>query len=195
MPPKLPIEITYRGIRSNPTLNERIHHMVESKLVPVCDHINRCDVAIEKAGHLPRDGKSRFRVRLSITVPPSHNLVVDRMPLNGDSGDELLNTLQDAFRAARRRLKKVTELQRRHVKPHPQQEVQGIVRQLDGDWGEIETSHGEWLPFHVNAVLEASRAALRPGAGVTFTTQEDEGDWRASTVRVVDGRGSQSMGS
>lgn len=189
MPTKLPIEITYRGMRNSQVMNARIHQMVESKLLPVCGHINRCDVTIEKAGHQPSEGKGQFRVQLAITVPPSHDVVVSRTPSGDGSGDELLSTVQDAFRAARRRLKKMTEMQRRQVKSHPEQQVHGVVRALDGDEGEIETAQGEWLPFHINAVPRPDRESLKPGAGVTYTTKADEGGWRASTVRVIDGRG------
>jgi hypothetical protein len=188
MPTKLPIGITYRGVRSSKSLSERVQRMVESKLVPVCDHINRCDIAIERVVRRPHDSKSGYRVRLGITVPPSHRIVVTRMPQRGDDNEELLSTLQDAFRAAKRRLKKMSELQRRHVKSHPEQQVNGIVRKISGSQGEIETRLGETLPFHLNAVIGTDPLSLRPGNGVSFTTTDDELGWRATSVRVLDSR-------
>ncbi len=113
----LPIEVTYRGVRSSPSLNERIHRMVESKLAPVCHPINRCDVAIEEAVRTSPGGNRVYRVRLAVTFPPSHQVVVSRTARKGDSkgtsGAALLGALQDAFRTARRRLKKRTAQRRR----------------------------------------------------------------------------------
>ena len=192
MPPKLPIEVSYLGIRSSHIIEDRIHQLVQTKLVPVCSHLNRCDVVVEKTVDQPRGGKSLFRVRMTITVPPSHRVVVTRTLDRADTDDAVLTLVQDAVRAARRRLKKMTEMQRREVKAHPDQQIHGIVRALDGDEGEIETIGGDSLPFHLHAVRERDREHIRLGAGVTFTTKEDEQGWRASTVRVVDGRGIDS---
>ncbi|MEL6461524.1 MAG: HPF/RaiA family ribosome-associated protein [Cyanobacteria bacterium J06621_15] len=103
-------EITYRGVEKT----EAIDSLVKSKIVKLekfCDHINSCRVAIEKAHDHPSSG-SPYRVRLDVTVPPSHELAVDRSPDTGTQYEPVDAVIRHAFDSMERQLKELNERQR-----------------------------------------------------------------------------------
>ena len=72
---QLPVKITYRGLdKSDAIDNLVLEH--SARLEKFCDHINRCDVAIEQPNHGHQKGNP-YRVRIDVTVAPRHELVAD----------------------------------------------------------------------------------------------------------------------
>jgi hypothetical protein len=188
----VPVAITCRGVRKTHNIESWVDRLVHSKLEPVCDHIKRCDVAIEEPNEHPRRG-SGFRVRLKVTVPPSHEVVVSREPHEGDIHDGLYTVMQRAFAAARRKLKRLNERQKQMVKSHPRQQPEAVIRSLHTTGGLLVTRNGREIEFHHNAVVGIPHSQLRPGMTVNFEAARDgaAAGPRAATVRVIDRRGAR----
>jgi hypothetical protein len=119
-----PLEITYRDIPKVPDVDELIRRRVE-KLEEV-HHIVSCRVVLERPQRHQTSG-SPYRVRLSITVPPGHELVVRREPGEGEMHAELATVVRNAFDAARRQLRELSMKQRGHVKRHGEAEANAVV--------------------------------------------------------------------
>ena len=80
---QLPVKITYRGLEKS----EKIDNLVldyAARLEKFCDHINRCDVAIEQPNHTHHKGNP-YRCRIDVTVAPRHELVADEKQMDNGS--------------------------------------------------------------------------------------------------------------
>jgi cold shock CspA family protein/ribosome-associated translation inhibitor RaiA len=188
---QIPLEITFRGMAHSPAVEARVRELAE-RLERVCGYIGRCHVAIERPHRHPQEG-SGFRVRLDITVPPNHEIVVRREPAEGSVRDDVYVVLREAFEAARRQLAKLTDRQRGRVKVHAEQEVHAVVTRLFADHGFLMTVEGREVYFHANSVLGTGFDGLKVGAGVAFTEEPGIKGPQASSVRVLDRRGEESL--
>lgn len=83
-----------------------------ARLNKFCDHINRCDVAIEQPNHNHKKGNP-FRVRIDVTVAPGHELVAEDSETDNDSHQPLNRAVHDAFKTMERQLRDLVEKQRR----------------------------------------------------------------------------------
>jgi ribosome-associated translation inhibitor RaiA len=97
-------------------IEERVRRRAE-KLERYCDHITSCRVAIERPHRFEASGNP-YRVRIDLTVPPGHELVVRKEPGDNDGQTDLLTVVNGAFEAAERQLKALVEKQRGEVKRH-----------------------------------------------------------------------------
>ena len=122
---QVPLNITFRNVRKSPAIENLVRNQA-AKLERVCDHIVSCRIAVEKPQEHQKSGKS-FRVRIDVTVPPEHELIVTREAGEGDLHEQLPTVVRDAFGAMRRRLRKLTEKQHGDVKTHPAHQVGGLV--------------------------------------------------------------------
>jgi hypothetical protein len=79
---QLPVKISYRGLEKS----EQIDNLVfdySARLERFCDHINRCDVAIEQTNH-NHNKVNPYRFRIYVSVAPRLELVDDvRQMVNG----------------------------------------------------------------------------------------------------------------
>lgn len=114
-PMDVPLELTFRNVDKTEALESLVRQKA-AKLERVCGHLLSCRVAVEKAQH-QRAGHP-YRVRIDMTVPPGHELVVTRNPGEGRPQDELPTIIRSAFDAARRRLQKLADQQRGETKVH-----------------------------------------------------------------------------
>lgn len=112
-------EIFYHDVERTPFIDSLIHRKYLA-LYKTCDYISSCRIAIEKAQKHQRGGRP-YRVRLDITVPPGHELVVKKEQSGGDSRSQLNTIIKDAFISARRQLEALKEKQHGNVKTHAQQ--------------------------------------------------------------------------
>lgn len=113
---QLPVKITYRGIEKS----EEIDNLVldyAARLEKFCDHINRCDVAIEQPNHTHKKGNP-VRCRIDVTVPPGHELVADESQSDKEGHQPLSKVIHDAFKTMERQLRQVVDKQRHEVKTH-----------------------------------------------------------------------------
>jgi len=113
---QLPVKITYRGLEKS----EKIDNLVieyANRLEKFCDHINRCDVAIEQTNHTHQKGNP-YRCRIDVTVSRGHELIADEQQTSNGSHDPLAKVIHDAFKTMERELRRVVDKQRREVKTH-----------------------------------------------------------------------------
>ena len=185
---QIPLEITYLDVEKTDALETLIREKV-AKLEQVCNYMNSCRVGIEKTHERPKSG-SPYRVRIDITVPPSHEIVAVKNPGEGNQYDPLEAVIRSAFDAARRQLVKLTEKQRDEVKSHPEQELGAIVTKLfpEQEYGFIRAvDSDEEIYFHRNSVINNDFDRIEVGTGVRYVAlQDEEGLLRASTVQIVD---------
>jgi cold shock CspA family protein/ribosome-associated translation inhibitor RaiA len=184
---KVPLEISFKGIPNTTQIEELIRSKV-AKLERVCGYISSCRVAVEKRQEHQSIGNP-YRVRIGMTVPPGHELVVRREPSQGDMHDPLEVVLKDAFNTASRRLQKLVDLQHGQRKIHPDQQVAAIVHRLfpEQGYGFLRTvDTQEEIYFHRNSVLHNDFDRLRIGMGVRYTAEAGDKGPQATAVQVVD---------
>jgi cold shock CspA family protein len=183
---KLPLEITYRDVPKTQAIDNLVREKA-GKLEQVCNYINSCRVVIEKIHDRPSSG-SPYRVRLDITVPPSHELVADQNPGEGNQYDAVETVIRSAFDAARRQLIELVERQRNEVKKHPQQAMVAVVTKLfpEQAYGFIKTlDTGREIYFHKNSVTNHDFDRLKIGTGVQFAETLGQMGPQATTVHIV----------
>lgn len=182
---QIPLEISFRDVQKTEDIDSLIREKAK-KLEKVCDHITGCRVAIERPHNNVKTG-NKYRVRLDITVPPKHEVVVDKTPGKNDQHDSLTTVIRDAFDAARKRLQKISEIQRRETKSHPEQEVQAIVSKIypEEGYGFLQTVNGRQIYFHKNSLLNMEFEDLKVGRGASFFEEEGEKGPQASTVHII----------
>lgn len=186
----VPLEISYRNMAKSESVDRLIHDKVV-KLERVCDHISSCRVAVEKAQH--RRAGNPYRIRIDLTVPPGHEVVVTRNPGEGRAHEGLPTVVRKAFEAARRQLQDLTERQRGQVKTHPTQDANAVVLRLlrEDGYGFLKALDGRELYFHKNSVLHGNFDRLEVGTGVRMVEEMGEEGLQASTVEIVDKPGSR----
>jgi ribosome-associated translation inhibitor RaiA len=125
---QVPLKITFRNVPKTSDI-ERLINKQAAKLERVCNYIVSCRLVVEKPQQHQKSGNP-FRVRLDITVPPEHELVVIRESSEGELHERLPTVLRRAFDAMRRQVERLTQKQRKEVKSHPEQEAAGFVNRL-----------------------------------------------------------------
>jgi len=182
---KVPLDVTYRNVEKSNVLEDLISSKVE-KLEEVCDHIIGCHVAVERAHTHPSHG-SPYRVRIDLTVPPGHEVVVAKNPGEGNQYEPLESVIRDTFDAARRQLRDLNQQQNNQIKYHPEQVMGGVVTRLfpSENYGFLKTVEGQEIFFHRNSVLHNDFDDLTVGTGVQFFVTDGNKGPQASTVRIV----------
>lgn len=183
---KVQPSITYRDVPKTEAIDSLVREKIE-KLEQFCNYMNSCRVAIEKPHDHPSHG-SPYRVRLDITVPPSHEIAAVSNPNEGNQYAPLETVIRDAFDAARRQLIELVERQRDEVKEHPEQETQGIVTKLfkEDGYGFLKTvDTGREIYFHAHSVLHDDFERIEVGTGVHFAEEMGEMGPQATTVQIV----------
>jgi ribosomal subunit interface protein len=193
---KVPPEITYRGVDKTAALETLINEKI-AKLERVCDHISSCHIAIEKNQERPR-GRSPYRVRLDITVPPSHEVVAESNMGDRTQYAELDTVIRDAFDKAWRQLRDLSRQQQQYDKGqlnNGAQQVTALVTKLfpEQGYGFLKTLDGEDIHFNRDSVLHDDFDRVEIGTGVRFEAiQDDQGLLHATTVQIVDKPGTST---
>ena len=120
--------ITFRAVRHSTPI-ERLVRAQMARLERFCDHVQSCRVAIERPQRGRRTGDP-FRVRIDVTVPPRHELVVERTAPDLGPPAALEPVVRDAFRAMRQQLASLVDRQRRDTKPI----ADSMPRRSAGTW-------------------------------------------------------------
>lgn len=188
---QVPLNMTFRNVRKSADLEALIRKQAR-KLERVCSHLVSCRIAVEKPQAHQKSGNP-FRVRVDVTVPPSHELVTVRNAGEGDLHEQLPTVVRRAFDAMQRQLKKLVEKQRGDVKLHPAQELAGVVIRLfrDQGYGFIKSLDGREIYFHKDSLAAAEFDRLEIGTGVQWNEEEGDKGPQASFVKIVDKPGSQ----
>jgi cold shock CspA family protein len=192
---QIPVTMSFRNVQKTAAIEDLIRKQA-AKLERACDHIISCRIAVEKPQEHQRTGKP-FRVRIDVTVPPEHELVVTREASEGDLHQQLPTVIRDAFGAMRRQLRKLVEKQHGDIKAHPEQEIGGVIIRLfrDQGYGFIKGLDGREIYFHKNSLLGNEFNRLEVGTGVQWVEQQGDKGPQATTVRIVDKPGSRISGS
>src|SRR6266404_5933856 len=100
---QLPVKITYRGLDKSDKIDNLVLDYA-SRLEKFCDHINRCDVAIEQPNHTHHKVNT-FHVHIDVTVSRGHKLVADKKPTDNRAHEPLTKVIPDAFKTMERQLR------------------------------------------------------------------------------------------
>jgi ribosomal subunit interface protein len=180
---QLPLNITFRNMRSSPVLESHIREKVE-KLERMYEQIISCRVYVE-APHRHHQQGNIFQVRVELGVP-GDELVVSRERRNHPSHEDVYVALRDSFDALRRQLEEYVDRRRKEVKCHGVP-AHGRVIELDPTLGSgrIRTADEREVYFHRNSLIDGDFDTLRPGSEVRFSEEVGEHGPQASTVRAV----------
>ncbi len=186
---KIPPEITYSNLEKSEAIDYLVHEKI-AKLEHICNYINSCHIAIEKIHDRPRAG-SPYRVRIDLTVPPSHQLVAEKNPGEDIQYEPLEAVIRETFHTMRHQLTKITQLQRasEQANRYPEaQETTAFVTKLfrENSYGFLKTLDGREIYFHHNSILHNDFNRLEIGTGVDFSLEQGEEGPRASTLKIVD---------
>ena len=113
---KVPLEISYRNIVKNNSIESLIRSKVR-KLERIHNDIISCHTAVEKPQKDVKGG-SPYRVRISLRIPRSPEIVVTSEPGEGGSREKLDAIVRASFERMSRQLKSATELKRKEIKFH-----------------------------------------------------------------------------
>jgi len=185
----VPVTISFNHIEGTEELENLIREKAQ-KLQKVHSDISSCRITVEKPQSHISSG-SPYRVRIDMTVPPSHELISKREPGQGEMHEDISTVIRDAFQAAERQLKKLKQQQRpqEHNKSHAEQQTIAIVSKLfkDEGYGFLQSANEDReIYFHKNSVLHNDFNTLEVGTGVTFEEEMGEKGPQATTVRVID---------
>src|SRR5213076_1904853 len=106
---QLPVKISYRGLEKSDQIDNLVLDYA-ARLEKFCDHINRCDVAIEQTNHTHQKGNP-YRCRIDVTVSRGHELVADERQMDNGSHQPLNKEIHDAFKTMERELRRVVDKQ------------------------------------------------------------------------------------
>ena len=180
------VEITFKDINKTPEYEQVIREKID-KLEKFCNYMISCRVIVERPQKYP-DTANPYRVRIYITVPPSHEIIAKESASQGGIHDNLLTVINRTFHAAERQLKELNRRLHGEVKTHPQQQVMGIVHSVSKEdgYGFIKTVESqEDIYFHKNSVLHHDYERMEVGTGVRFTAEQGEKGLQASSVEIV----------
>lgn len=197
---KSELQITFRNIRPSKEVEEWVREEA-AKLETLYSQLMGCYVAVELPHHHHRKG-SQYHVRLNLTVPRGE-IVVKREPsLSAHARQlgereikkhaevkvrhkDLRVAINDAFKAAGRRLQDYARRQRGNIKNHaPLSEARVSKVFPDQGYGFLTSDDGREIYFHKNSVLGRNFPRLKVGTVVRFVEEPGEKGLQASTVRI-----------
>lgn len=197
---RLPVQITFRNVESSDAIEEWIRAEAD-KLETFYDRILSCRVTVELPHRHHKLGK-QYQLRIELGLPGG-KLVINRRPDLGSGARQMgkaeLNkqlevetphkilrlAINDAFKAAGRRLEDYARRRRGAVKSHEPLPEGRISRVFPEErYGFLTTPDGREIYFHEDSVLNRGFRGLKVGAAVTFVEEQGEKGAQASTVRV-----------
>ena len=203
---KFPLQITFKDMQAPPD-GEHWIRSAAAKLEFFYERILGCRVAVERP--LSHAEGSPYHVHINLTVPGAE-LVISHEPARTSRARQLgeaeirkhLETqnlhkylrqaINDAFKAAGRRLQDYARRQRGDVK-HREPRSMAKVTQLfqDQGYGFLATKEGREIYFHKDSVLNHAFDHLRVGTTVNFAEEQGDKGPQASSVRIAGKRGTQ----
>ena len=189
---QVPLEISYHGVTKSEAIDQYIRDKA-AHMERFCHHVSRCDVVVEQPNATKQSG-SQYRVRIDVTVPPHHELVVDEKPESHDMHEPLQKVVNDAFKSMERQLRDLSDKQQGRVKTHDLptdadgQNGSAMVTKLFPElgYGFITDASGRDVHFTAAAVVGATQFKdLKVGAAVRFEEIPGDQGPTASTVKVL----------
>ncbi len=175
----LPLRLAVHNTTLPPEARADIRQRVE-RLPRFYERITSCRVTITVPQRRRRTDHKLYHVRLALTVPQG-SIVIDRQPRQ-----TLATALDEAFRAARRRLQDYARRLSGAVKTHGAPPVGRVVEWFPlAGYGFIETATGERLYFDGRAVVGGAAGQVDVGTTVRFEAEAGEHGPQASSVTVA----------
>jgi cold shock CspA family protein len=182
---QIPLELSMRNVERTPEIETLVERQAR-RLERYCDSMIGCRVAIERPHAHPESGNP-FRVRIDITVPPRHEVVVVKEPGDHRLEDELETVIANTFDAAERRLKEIVDRRAGEVKRRAEPRALVVRKFADRDHGFLHALDGREIYFHRNAVVGGlDFDGLTLGTEVRFEEVEGDEGPQASTVQAVE---------
>jgi cold shock CspA family protein len=190
---QVPLEVHYRDVHKTDQIDALVRDMAD-KIDRQFDNVISCRVAIERPQKAQKAGNP-YRVRIEVTVPPRHDLVVRREPTDNEMHASLSTVVIDAFKAMRRQLEDLRERQRGYVKSHD--ESRALVARLfrEAGYGFLKTPDGRDVYFHRHSVLDGHWTSVEIGTEVRFEEEMGERGPQATSVQIVSKPGAGASGS
>jgi len=204
---KSQMQITFRNMKPSTEAEEWIREEV-AKLETLYGRLMGCQVALE-IPHRHHKRGSPYHIRIDLTVPGAE-IVVKREPsLNARARrlrepvsrkqtevhvphKVLRQAINDAFKAAGRRLQDYARRQRGDVKGQARLPEGRVSKMLpDEGYGFLTSGDGREIYFHKNSVLGRGFSKLKVGTIVRFAEEEGEKGPQASSVRIDPKQGTQ----
>lgn len=198
---QLPLQVTFRNMEASPAVQEWIEEQA-TRLESLYHPIMRCRVAVE-APHRHHKKGAQYHVRIDLTLPGGE-IVIKRQPsLRGRALQQgrreitkdlevgvphknLRQAIDDAFKAASRRLQDYARRQTGRIKTHEPAPLARVSRLLsDEGYGFLTALDGREIYFHRDSVLNRGFNRLKVGTTVAFAEEPGEKGPQASTVRIV----------
>jgi cold shock CspA family protein len=191
---QVPLEKSFQDLSE--IEHERAEQVIRDqvlRLERLADDIIACRIGVSRPQRHQRAG-SPYRVRILVTMPPHHELVVTKEPGQNDQHDEIRTVLRDAFHAMERQVKETAERRRRDVKNHAVEPTGFVVKLFtDSGYGFIKTDDGDELYFHANSVARGEFDRIAIGTQVRFVATVGDKGPQATTVQIVDKPGVRRM--
>lgn len=184
---EVPPEMAFRGVEPTDELKNRILDGIET-LEGVYPNLISCRSMVADDTPDQTSGKN-YRVRLEIGIP-GKAVVVDRQHPDADERPTLVQTINEAFSIARKRLVKAKKLQRGETKVHELPPHGRVVRLLVDDtgvrYGFIENREGRQIYFHEEALVDLEYDDLEVGDEVRYAAAQGDEGLQASTVAKLE---------
>ena len=201
---KSELQVTFRNVEPSPEIEEWIRAEA-AKLDTLYAQLMGCRVMVELPHRHHKKGIP-FHVRIDLTVPQGEIVVKHAPSLSSRARQlgeneirkhgevniphkDLRQAINDAFKAAGRRLQDYARRQRGDIKSHvplPEARVSKILPHAG--YGFLMSDDGREIYFHRNSVLGRAFPRLKTGTNVRFAEEQGEKGPQASTVRVVSRR-------
>ena len=180
----VPPEIAFRNVEATEELKERILEGID-KLEEVYPGLVACRVMVEDTTPGRRSG-NEYNVRLELSIPNKTIMVEQDQDPSSDNAD-VHQMLREAFSVGRKRLLKVKDMQRGHVKDHHLPPHGRVTRLLVDDtgvrYGFLVDREGTQIYFHENALADdLDYDELEVGDEVRFAAAGGDKGPQASTV-------------
>lgn len=208
---QLPLQVTFRNMEASGAVQGWIEEEV-ARLESLYRPVMGCRVAVEVPHRHHKKGV-QYHVRIDLTVPGGE-LVIKHQPSArgralqagrreitkdlevGVPHKNLRQAIDDAFKAAARRLQDYARRQNGRVKTHEPAPVARVSQLLaDKGYGFLTAPDGREIYFHRDSVLNRAFNRLKVGTAVAFAEEQGEKGPQASTVRIVRKGGLQKAAS
>jgi cold shock CspA family protein/ribosome-associated translation inhibitor RaiA len=181
---QVPLQVAFRNMDRDPMIEAEIARKAE-KLEEFSNHITSCTVTVE-APHRHHQQGNLYRVRIHLSIPEHHEIVVDRQDGDRHAHEDVYVAIRDAFKAARRQLQDVVREMRGATKQHTPPAHGRITKlfPLEG-YGFVATPDGREVYFHANSLVDEPFEKLEIGDEVRFVEEPGESGPQATTVHLL----------
>jgi len=187
---QIPLQLQFKDMNPDPGIEDRIRRKVD-RLERLAGDLTSCRVLLEEPHESATSG-SPWRIRIELSVPPGHDIVVNKKPGDHDLHDALETVVNSAFDAAERQLKEVVERRRDEVKVPTEPWALVVRLHPEEDYGFLKTPSGRDVYFHRNAVLHDDFDRLEIGTRVRYEQTMGREGPQATTVQILDKPGARA---